>query len=340
MPTNITILDGALGTLLCDTTSPEASTSPLWSSIDLLHNPSRLTDVHAQYIKAGAQCIETASYQLCHETLLRSGVSDKDQTMQKIYHAAMQIAVDTAKGLDTTLGAAQIALSLGPFGMCLHPSQEYSGVYPPPYNADSGGAVHELERWHRDRLRAFKGASGDAFDRMDVLAFETVPYKRLDEVTAIRRVMNSDEFKYKIAWISMVYTEVPNEEIITNITNEVFRELPTGSAKRGIGINCTKLEDLKEIVKIYSKTIKVMGVQKEDVFLVLYPDGGLTYDVHTKTWSDENGMAEVEKWCKLLVEIAQETANEGCWGSIVLGGCCKTSPEHIAKLSAVVQATA
>ncbi|KAK6342360.1 AdoMet-homocysteine methyltransferase [Orbilia javanica] len=337
MPTQITILDGALGTLLCDTTSPEASTSPLWSSIDLLHNPGRLTDVHAQYIKAGAGCIETATYQLCRETLVRGGVSDEDQ-MRRICHAAMRLAVDATKGLEPTANNASVALSLGPFGMCLHPSQEYSGVYPSPYNADSQDAVDALEKWHRDRLQAFKEASSDVFEQMDTLAFETVPYKRIDEITAIRRVVDSDEFKGKKAWISMVYTEIPSEETIKDITAEVFKALPPNSAQRGIGINCTKLEDLREIVKTYSKTTKDMGIGNEDVFLVLYPDGGLTYDVNTKTWSDENGIAEVEKWCKLLVDVVEEAANEGCWSEIIIGGCCKTTPEHIAQLSKIARA--
>ncbi|KAK6518758.1 AdoMet-homocysteine methyltransferase [Arthrobotrys conoides] len=335
MSTPITILDGALGTLLCDTISPEASTSPLWSSIDLLDNPGRLADVHAQYIKAGAGCIETATYQLCRETLLRSGVSDEDQ-MRKICHAAMQLAVDAIKDLKSAgNNNASVALSLGPFGMCLHPSQEYSGVYPMPYNADSEDAVDALEKWHRDRLKVFKEASS-AFEEMDILAFETVPYKRIDEITAIRRLIDSEEFRARRAWISMVYTEIPKEEIISQIAQEVFKDIPSGSAQRGIGINCTKLENVREIVKVYSKAVRDMGTRKEDVFLVLYPDGGLTYDVDTKTWSDESGTAEVEKWCKLLRGIAEEAVNDGCWGSIIIGGCCKTTPEHIAELSKVV----
>lgn len=258
--------------------------------------------------------------------------------MRRICHAAMQLAADATKGLKSTANHAPVALSLGPFGMCLHPSQEYSGVYPPPYNTGSEGAVNALEKWHRDRLQAFKEASSDLFDQMDILAFETVPYKRIDEISAIRRIIDSEEFRTKKAWISMVYTEVPNEEIINKIAHEVFKDIPLGTAERGIGINCTKLENVREIVRVYSKAIREIRDQKRDAFLVLYPDGGLTYDVNTKTWSDESGMAEVEKWCKLLVEIAEEAANDGCWRSIIIGGCCKTTPEHIAELSKVARA--
>ncbi|KAK6515916.1 AdoMet-homocysteine methyltransferase [Arthrobotrys megalospora] len=336
MSTHVTILDGGLGTLLCDTTSPEASTSPLWSSMDLLHNPGRLSDVHAQYIKAGAECIETATYQLCRETLLRGGVSDEEQ-MRRICHAAIQLAVDATEG-PGLMANASVALSLGPFGMCLQPSQEYSGIYPPPYNVDSKGALDALEKWHRDRLWAFKEASGAAFNRMNVLTFETVPYKRIDEIAAIRRVIDSEEFRTTQAWISMVYTEVPAEEVIGGIVKEVFKNLLPGIAHRGIGINCTKLENVKDIARVYSKTVKEMAIHRETVSLVLYPDGGLTYDVNTKTWSDENGMAEVEKWCKLLMEIVEEAKNEGCWGSVIVGGCCKTTPEHIAKLAELAEA--
>ncbi|KAF3914314.1 hypothetical protein AA313_de0201570 [Arthrobotrys entomopaga] len=331
----IIILDGAIGTLLCDTTSPEASTSPLWSSADLLLNHERLSDIHKQYLSAGAKCISTVTYQLSRDSLLRGGISD-EQKMRDICAVGMKLALEAVRAFEVDGGIANeaaVALSLGPLGACLQPSQEYSGIYPPPYEQNGKTALQSLKEWHERRLEMFQMGSPTAFESLEILAFETVPWKRLDEVTAIREVINSEVHRQKKAWISLVYPEKPDEEALSNIVKEVFRDTPARSAPRGIGINCTKLDVAREITQIYSKTVKELGLARGDIFLVLYPDGGLTYNVNTKTWSDENGTADVEKWCDYLVDIVREASQEACWGSILVGGCCKTTPHHIQELS-------
>ncbi|KAK6527499.1 Catalyzes methyl transfer from S-methylmethionine (SMM) to adenosyl-L-homocysteine (AdoMet) [Orbilia ellipsospora] len=332
----IIILDGAMGTLLCDTTSPEASTSPLWSSADLLLKPERLSNIHKRYLSAGAIYISTATYQLSRDSLLRGGISD-EQRVRDIFAAGMRVALEAARGFEVGGGGiadkAAVALSLGPFGACLQPSQEYSGIYPPPYDQDGQTALQSLKEWHEQRLHMFQMGSPISFESLELLAFETVPWKRLDEITAIREVVDSEVYRQKKAWISLVYPEAPDEEVVTRIVKEVFREIPSGSGPRGIGINCTKLDIARDISKTYSKAVKELGLLQKDIFLVIYPDGGLTYNVDTKTWSDESGIADAEKWSELMVDIVKEASEEGCWGSIMVGGCCKTTPHHIQKLS-------
>ncbi|KAF3929388.1 hypothetical protein ABW19_dt0205647 [Dactylella cylindrospora] len=328
MESNIIILDGALGTLLCDTTSPEAANSPLWSAVDLLRNPTRLSDVHKQYIASGAQYISTATYQLSRNTFSAVGITDEEE-ISEISRKGMSVALEAlqqqGEGKDL-----KVVLSLGPFGSCLQPSQEYSGIYPIPYKKDWEGATSYLREWHEQRLRQF--SSHPEFKGIGVLAFETVPCSRVDEVTAIRQVIDTEEFRYKTAWISIVYPDAPDRTTVRDLVREVFKEIPAGSSPRGIGINCTKLALLKDIVAVYSEAVKEMGLPRNSIFLVLYPDGGLTYDVTTKSWSDKDGMADIKAWCENVMDIVKAAAKEGCWHDIVVGGCCKTTPGHIEQL--------
>ncbi|KAK6355569.1 hypothetical protein TWF696_004669 [Orbilia brochopaga] len=327
MTSRITILDGATGTLLCDTTSPDAATSPLWSAADLLSNPSRLSAIHAQYIAAGATYISTPTYQLTRETLLRAGITDAadENELRRLYATGMQIPCDAA-----SQSQAGVSLSLGPYGASLSPAQEYTGLYPPPYDSGSDGAESALKKWHEDRLRMF--AEQPVFENIAVIAVETVPNTRLDEMAAVAAILSLQPFRRKKSWISVVYPTVPAEETVRGIVKEVFTGLDGNSAPRGIGVNCSKMNVVRDVVRGYSKAVKEVGVEPERVFLVVYPDGGLTYDVESKTWSGEQ-KGDVERWCKELVDIVVEASTEGCWGEIVVGGCCKTTPVHIEHLT-------
>ncbi|KAJ6256424.1 hypothetical protein Dda_8925 [Drechslerella dactyloides] len=324
--TLITILDGATGTLLCDTTSPDSATSPLWSAADLLANPSRLSAIHKQYLAAGATYISTPTYQLTRETLLRAGITDENE-LRKLYAAGMQVSCDAVLQSQT---AAAPALSLGSYGASLSPAQEYSGLYPPPYEYGGEGTTDALMHWHQDRLSMF--AEQPAFESIAAIAVETVPSTRLDELAAVTRVLGSPRFRGKKSWVSVVYPSLPAEGVVENVVREVFRGLDSDGAPRGVGVNCSKMGTVKDVVRTYSRAMKEIGVPPEKAFLVVYPDGGLTYDVENKTWSGEQD-GDVERWSTAMMDITIEANKEGCWGEIIVGGCCKTTPAHIESLA-------
>lgn len=37
-------------------------------------------------------------------------------------------------------------------------------------------------------------------------------------------------------------------------------------------------------------------------------------------------------WDKMVFGIVKRARDRGIWKEIIVGGCCKTTPEHIAKL--------
>lgn len=334
MPTPIHILDGALGTLLCDTTAPSASVSPLWSSLPLLSSPSTIKTIHEKYLASGADIISTATYQLTHKTLELAGVTDPEE-INRLYALGINLAVDAAAEAGRTSRGSQIALSLGPFGASLQPSQEYSGIYPAPFDIESGEkALEELAKWHTERLQMF--VRSDGFENIDYVAFETTPMNRVDEIVAIRRAIKEIGLE-KRWWISMVFPENPQQSLVKQLVQEVFcGSEDTSHVPWGIGINCTKPQLLRDIISVYSAAVREMRVPKNKNFLVLYPDGGLTYDVNTKTWSDEVGLADAYKWANGVIETAKEAAETNTWGDIIVGGCCKTGPEHVTAIQKIL----
>jgi homocysteine S-methyltransferase len=76
--------------------------------------------------------------------------------------------------------------------------------------------------------------------------------------------------------------------------------------------------------------------------LIIYPDGasGLIYDTVTQKWvvateafdSKDKGASRHRGWHEELADIVREAHGRGAWKGILVGGCCKTTPAHIAKL--------
>ena len=76
--------------------------------------------------------------------------------------------------------------------------------------------------------------------------------------------------------------------------------------------------------------------------LIIYPDGasGLIYDTVTQKWvvateasgSRDKDALRQKSWHEELADIVREVHGRGVWKGILVGGCCKTTPAHIAKL--------
>ena len=78
--------------------------------------------------------------------------------------------------------------------------------------------------------------------------------------------------------------------------------------------------------------------------LVIYPDGALgsTYDTATHKWvaeegSGDNGTSLRKGWHEEVAEIVREALGSGAWKGVMVGGCCKTTPSHITRLSKLIE---
>ena len=127
----------------------QTSTALSWSAHVLDDAPETIAAVHRSYIEAGADCIETASYQVSRMGYAEIGVAPERAD------AALLQSVDLARKAASEFPAQQnlIAVSLGPYGAALHNGSEYHGNY---------DCSHvDLVAFHAARIevlgRAFKG---------------------------------------------------------------------------------------------------------------------------------------------------------------------------------------
>src|SRR5215831_4252617 len=116
---------------------------PLWSAHVLEEAPEKIVAVHRAYIAAGADCIETASYQVSRRGYAENGLDPvrADGALLR----SMALAREAAAAFPER--RVLIAASLGPYGAVLHNGAEYHGNYDVSYE--------ELVQFHRERIEVF-----------------------------------------------------------------------------------------------------------------------------------------------------------------------------------------
>ncbi|ORY20916.1 Homocysteine S-methyltransferase [Naematelia encephala] len=122
----ILLLDGGMGTTL-ESLGADVS-NPLWGCQLVHSDPETISSVHRGFLDAGADIIETATYQMTLDLLVAQGHSvDQAKTIMR---SAVHLADAQTK---VTNRPKVVALSIGPLGATLQPGQEYAGNYPSPY---------------------------------------------------------------------------------------------------------------------------------------------------------------------------------------------------------------
>ncbi|KAF5355045.1 hypothetical protein D9756_005248 [Leucocoprinus leucothites] len=236
----ILVMDGGLGSTLEETCKIEVASTPLWSAGALGKEPEAIVAAHLAFLRAGAEIIETSTYQCSFSTFERAGYDSNEawQLMRKsvlLAHRARTIFEEERRMSDERQRPGstrcddprniRLCLSLGPFGASLKPTQEFGGFYPPPYGPREYSpdgpninyiddekmeeeAIQALTTFHLERLSLF-AQDDEIWSYIDVIAFETVPLAR--EAISIRRTMarlrekNIDVSKQW--WISFVFPE-------------------------------------------------------------------------------------------------------------------------------------
>ncbi len=188
--------------------------------------------------------------------------------------------------------APLVAGSIGPYGAVLSDGSEYTGDY--------GISRAELLEFHRARVAQLDAGAAD------VLACETIP--SYDEAIALRDLLADASSP---AWICFSCRDGAyiNDGTTIEAAVELFRDHPS---VRAVGVNCSGPQHIVSLIQKIKATLP-------DMPILVYPNSGEVFNADDKTWS---GTATASDW----VPAAQ---NWLAAGATLVGGCCRTGPEHI-----------
>ncbi len=287
----VLILDGGLATEL--ESQGYKLNHKLWSAQIMRTNPYAIKNVHLSYLKAGADCIISASYQASIQGCLDVGM--KKWEARKLLESTVQIACEARLAyLNTVDGSSRsplVAASIGPYGAYLTNGAEYTGDY--------GISKNDLHAFHAERWEILSETSAD------LMACETIPSFEEAEVL-LELIKVSDQ----PAYVSFSCKDGKHINDGTPIS-ECAELLKDCAQVVAIGVNCTAPELLPELIR----EIKAKAPLKP---VVVYPNSGAFYDALGKTWSHSDDQ-----------DLALQAADWLSSGALLIGGCCRTSPQDI-----------
>jgi homocysteine S-methyltransferase len=275
---------------------------PLWSAHVLEESPDKIAAVHRAYLEAGADVLLTASYQISRKGYREFGLDNgrADAALLR----SVEIACETRDEFvsDTAGRKVLIAASLGPYGAALHNGAEYHGNYDCSFT--------DLVEFHRERISVL--ASSDA----DLLAFETLP--SLEEARAIGEALT--QWPDLATWFTFTCPDARAAQLQVAY-GEPLRDCAALVASYpqtvAVGVNCTQpiwiLSLIAELREASSKPI------------VVYPNSGEGWDAESRCWTGSSDPAKFGEQARHWYDV----------GAKLVGGCCRTRPEHIRQVAAV-----
>lgn len=280
---------------------------PLWSAHVIDQQPEAIVAVHLDYLRAGADLIETVSYQISARGYAELGRPEDD------WQKALRRSVELAEEARRQYAAEDprpilVAASLGPFGAALHNGSEYHGGYAISFD--------ELVDFHRERLAVL------AETEADCVALETIP--SLDEAGAILTAL--EDFSEISAWLSFTCRDgqhVAHGERL----GDCGRLIEGHPQILALGINCTRPDLVENLI------LEARFTTRKPV--IVYPNSGEPWDADSRAWSKplqgppEPGAA--------LAEYAELARQWYAAGAQAVGGCCRTGPAHVRAVVAVRQ---
>ena len=308
----ILILDGAMGTAIQGFHLKEEEYSKGCSCCgnqkgnnDLLNitNPEIIKTIHKNYLEAGADIIET-------NTFNGTRISQKDYSTED-------------KVFEINYNGAKLAKEA---------AEEYTAKDPnkPRFVAGSVGPTNRMASLSPDVQDP--GARNITFDELvfayeeqidalvqggvDILFIETV-YDALNGRAALFAAENIFEKLNKTLPIIMSGTIADKSgRVLSGLTLESFAESMKSEYVIGIGLNCSfGAKDLIPFVKYLSKT--------QNKFISFYPNAGLP-----------NTLGEYDELPEETAALVKELAVEGHIN--IVGGCCGTTAAHIKAIAEAV----
>lgn len=306
----ILVLDGAMGTMIQKLGLDEAGfrgvefashPMPLKGCNDLLvlTHPELIEDIHRQYLAAGADIIETDSFNANAFSLADYGLADQVDRINRAAASVARRAVDAAMAADPSR-RCWVAGSMGPTGKSLSMSAGLDG------DGDAASMFDVLVDTYRVQACALIEGGVDA------LLIETI-FDGLNAkaaVYAVRRAMEQVGRRVPVM-ISVTLTEAGRT--LSGQTPEALIASIAHAEPMSIGLNCGFGTD--GMVPYLDR------FQTVPCAVSLYPNAGLP---------DELG--QYKETPQTMAEKLRPLLRDGFVN--IVGGCCGTTPAHIAAIAA------
>lgn len=302
----ILILDGAMGSMIQKYGLEEDDfrgerfkdhPSELKGNNDILSltKPELIEDIHTQYLKAGADIIET-------NTFNANGFSQSDYGLSELSYELNKVSAELAKAACAKAEAEDgnprfAAGTLGPTGKTLSLSPK---VEDPAFRDIT---FEELEKVYH------KAASGLVDGGIDILMIETI-FDTLNAkaaISAVNRLFRERECEWPVI-LSGTITDASGRTL-SGQTAEAFWYSIAHANPVSVGFNCALGADTMRPHVEAVANIVPCGVNT-------HPNAGLP-----------NEMGDYDDDPELMADVLEEYANDGLIN--IVGGCCGTTPDHI-----------
>jgi len=315
LKTRILLLDGAMGTMIQSYTLTEDDFRKGWfdnhdSSLkgnnDLLSltRPDIIKAIHAEYLEAGADIIET-------NTFSGTSIAQADYHLEKYAYDINYNSAKIAKEVCTEFTNKNpnkprfVAGSIGPTNRTLSISPD---VNDPGFRNIK---FNELVTAYEEQARGL--VDGGA----DLLLVETV-FDTLNAKAALFAIENvAKEKKIRLPiMVSGTITDTSGRTL-SGQTTEAFLISMQHADLLSIGLNCALGADA---MRPYLKTLK----QKAPFYVSAHPNAGLP-----------NEMGEYDETPEIMGKQIETFLDEGLVN--IIGGCCGTTPEHIKIMAKLIE---
>lgn len=308
----ILILDGAMGTMLQKYTFSEEQfrgdrfadwQSPVQGNNDLLNltQPDAVRAIHTKFIEAGADLIETNTFSA---TTIAQGDYHMQDIAAEIAASGARLAREAADAAGKPVG---VLGAIGPTNKTLSLSPDVNN---PGYREVTFDDVRDA---YLEQARAMA-------PYIDFFLIETV-FDTLNAKAAIKAVMDyrAESGDDTPVIISGTITDASGRTL-SGQTAEAFWHSVRHAQPWAIGLNCALgAKMMRPHIAAISKVA--------DTKVIAYPNAGLP-----------NEFGEYDELPEQTASFLEEWAKSGLVN--VLGGCCGTTPPHIAAISKAVEGKA
>ena len=309
----ILILDGAMGTMIQRYKLDEAAyrgerfashPRDLKGANDLLclTRPSIIEEIHRQYLEAGADIIETNTFNAQAISMSDYGL---ESVVYQINLEAAKIARRAADAVSTPERPRFVAGAMGPTNRTASLSPDVNNP------AFRGVSFDELVDAYYEEVRGLVDGGVDIL--LPETTFDTLNIKAA--IFAIEKYFADHNLRLPVM-LSVTITDASGRTL-SGQTVEAFWNSVSHAPALSVGINCAlgaaemrpHVEELSAIAPLY---------------ISCYPNAGLP-----------NALGAYDETPQSMAKLLREFAESG-WLNVV-GGCCGTTPDHIRTIAEAVK---